>query len=146
MAETTDPVADLRAAAKLMRERASLATPGPWGTPAECPGEITYGYHRVGDRHVATWIATIDVSDEDISEAELAANGEHIASWHPLVALAVADWLDERARELDDMAAGPYGQAGAAFVAGDFGGDIDPALRVARAYLGESATAQQGGK
>jgi hypothetical protein len=49
---------------------------------------------------------------------------------------AVADWLDERAAYYGELAATtPYGAAGAAFVAGDAGGDPDPALTVARAYL-----------
>lgn len=62
----------------------------------------------------------------------------HIASWHPGVALAVADWLDARAAEYDEIASGPYGQAGAAFVAGDAGGDVDPVVRLARTYLGRT--------
>jgi len=118
---TPDPVTELRDAARLMRERAQAATSGPWETPPECPGEITYGYRREGSSHIATWIATIDVSDEDISEAELGANAEHIASMHPGVALAVADWLD---RFADPFYC--YGPA-------EFG----HALAVARAYLAE---------
>ena len=55
---------------------------------------------------------------------------------HPIVALAVADWLDAEAEHYDDLAASPYAAAGAAFIAGDFGGEIDPALRIARAYTG----------
>lgn len=49
-------------------------------------------------------------------------NAEHIASWHPAVALAVADWLEARARDCDTGGFDdPYGDA------------------VARAYLGEEA-------
>ena len=51
------------------------------------------------------------------------ADAEHVASWHPLVALAVADWLDTEAE-----------------IAGrglpDESGSVYPALRVARIYLG----------
>ena len=64
------------------------------------------------------------------------ADAEFIASMHPVVALAVADWLDAEAEHYDDLAASPYAAAGAAFIAGDFGGDVDPALKVARAYAG----------
>ena len=42
----------------------------------------------------------------------IAPNAEHMASWHPAVTLAVADWLDATAREFDalgdpDLAAHP---------------------------------------
>ena len=126
------PAEELRAAAKLMRERATAATPGPW--------------HRVaGIWHGETFAAVIGAKgDPEDAETWLMATGRgcreadahHAASWHPLVALAVADWLDAEAVHYDDLAASPWGEAGAAFVAGDFGGDADPALKVARAYTG----------
>jgi hypothetical protein len=47
------------------------------------------------------------------------AAGDYIASWHPLVALAVAEWLD--------ASAGPQGSVT----------DLCHALAAARAYLGE---------
>ena len=50
--------------------------------------------------------------------------------WH-----ALAAWLETEACNYDELAAGPYGAVGEAFVAGDFGGDVDPAIVVARAYL-----------
>ena len=63
-----------------------------------------------------------------IDPAHRPYEAEHIASWHPLVALAVADWLDaaaERAERpgalaLHSLSPGP--------------------LAVARAYLGETET------
>lgn len=78
-----------------MRERAEAATPGPW--------EARHGGY--------SWIALYD--DEDsIPEGEslpsfepggsaTPADAEHIASWHPAVALAVADWLDAAADHAD---------------------------------------------
>jgi hypothetical protein len=48
-------------------------------------------------------------------------NASHIASWHPVVALAVADLLDEAA-EMHDKTPCPA---------------ADAAVTVARAYLGE---------
>ena len=52
--------------------------------------------------------------------------------------LALAAWLETEADDYGDIASGPYGEAGAAFVAGDVGGDVDPAITVARAYLNET--------
>jgi hypothetical protein len=49
----------------------------------------------------------------------------HIASWSPIVALAVARLLDEMAAELDEVPAGALSASNPA-----------PALAVARAYLG----------
>jgi hypothetical protein len=60
---------------------------------------------------------------------ELAA---HIASWHPAVALAVADWLDSAASahaHFDGREISVFDLPGM---------DDTPALRVARAYLGET--------
>ena len=51
-------------------------------------------------------------------------NPGHIASWHPAVALAVADWLDLMARAM----------VGTSYGALPF---EDAAVAVARAYLGE---------
>jgi hypothetical protein len=100
-----------------MRERATGATPGPW--------------HRVaGIWQAETFAAVIGAKGvpED-AETWLMATGRgcreadahHAASWHPLVALAVADWLDE--------------------VAADSHASLDAwvenaALRIARAYTG----------
>ena len=70
-------------------------------------------------------------SDDDANTPE---DAEHIASWHPAVALAVADWLDatavrvEAAREPKDGGARNHGWRGSR-----------QALAVARAYLGSDA-------
>jgi hypothetical protein len=70
-----------------MRERAEYATTGPWTTPE--PEDEYWGPRDVvgpgepGFRYLI---------------CERAGNdAEHIASWHPAVALAVADWLDQAA-------------------------------------------------
>lgn len=74
----------LRKAARLMRERASDATPGPWKPDAEVV--------KVDERrHVA----------DAFGLADKWPNAAHIASWHPAVALAVADWLDQKAGHLE---------------------------------------------
>lgn len=69
----------LRAAAALMRERAEAATGGPWVKRRDSTGEHVY---TAGERHFVADVYT----REDM---------RHIASWHPAVALAVADWLDD---------------------------------------------------
>ena len=97
----------LRRAATEMRERANTAMPGGWyaGT--------------------SNWVIAVfgDLADEyDVAKAQNAADAEYIASWHPAVALAVADWLDAAA---DDCPACIR---------------AEPALALARAYLGEEAS------
>ena len=75
----------LRRAAALMRERAEAATTHPFGRSwtASPHGDVHTGYSE--------WIC--DSAD--------GGTAEHIASWHPAVALAVADWLDAEARQID---------------------------------------------
>jgi hypothetical protein len=115
----------IRSAAAMMRERARAATPGRWQAGVNPRGvfiEQTSGHHLVAE---VGWCPSHRL--QQIPEAE------HIASWHPLVALAVADWLDNAALESDALeAAGcsPLMDAG-----------VYRATAVARAYLGEAATA-----
>ena len=61
------------------------------------------------------------------------ADMRHIASWHPAVALAVADWLDAVA-EAWPISEPDYGLSVRAEAVGH-----RQALAVARAYLGEPA-------
>jgi hypothetical protein len=103
----------LREAAALMRERAEYATTGPWTTPE--PEDEYWGPRDVvgpgepGFRYLI---------------CERAGNdAEHIASWHPAVALAVADWLERCVRLLAD------GRS-------CYGPEVESALAVANAYLG----------
>jgi hypothetical protein len=116
-----------------MRERAEGASPGPWHQM--CMGsegcQVLDDGHLRDRKHVA-------FSGRKEWKADH-ADAEYIASMHPLVALAVADWLDAEAEHYDDLAASPYGAAGAEFVAGGACGDPDPAIVVARAYLGSES-------
>lgn len=97
----------LREASALMRGRAeavraTAAEPDQWFGVEELVEEFTWGaQHEMGDPR----------SDAD-----------HIASWHPAVALAVADWLEQTARLHDSGSSGPL--------------DLPAALGVADAYLG----------
>ncbi len=89
----------LRRAASLMRERAEAARNS---IPEVCP----------------EWHST----EALMAHGKTQGDAEHIASWHPDVALAVADWLDD---EAEWMEAGSSVQG--------------PGLALARAYLGVSS-------
>lgn len=112
------PAETLREAARRMRERAQAATPGPWKVIADDKNDD----EGEGDRviscthgHVALLHWRVDKSESD--------DAAHIASWHPIVAHTIADWLTHEA--LKEEAVPPIASIG-------------PALRVARAYLGDS--------
>lgn len=101
----------LRSAAAKIRERAEAATPGPWFVPGADdeyvgPADVV-GDGEPGDRYIICEHAGVDA--------------EHIASWHPAVALAVADWLEHEA-----------GYVGEGL---ECDGTTAHALAVARAYL-----------
>lgn len=70
----------LREASRLMRERAEAATPSDGWRLSEASVRIEYRPHFTAIVHAGT-----------------AENAAHIASWHPAVSLAVADWLDHEA-------------------------------------------------
>jgi hypothetical protein len=81
----------LREAARLVRERARSVEhfTSPWETIPPGPGDsdeyvVAYAGHTANSGCVAV--------TPDYGRFYLA---DHIASWHPAVALAVADWLDE---------------------------------------------------
>jgi hypothetical protein len=103
----------LRKAAAQMRERAQAATPGPWSTVSGASNVWRFPEEGsptvvVGGNHSHGHVALLDA--------------QHIASWHPAVALAVADWLALVAHLLDE-----------GFAAN---AETGKALAVARAYLG----------
>jgi hypothetical protein len=106
-------VETLREAARLMRERAQAAQAiadviGDWWS----------------DEGLRDAFAAV-TGDVDVPMTGAAEDAAHIASWHPAVALAVADWLDLVADGLTEL-------------------DVrtlpgDRALAVARAYLGSGS-------
>lgn len=95
----------LREAAALMRERAGKAC-----ASADDGWQVRLGWQVVGNG--------ARVADVHTSQGHSSA--EHIASWHPAVALSVATWLEGVAKT---------------WWAGDQVEEMD-ALTVARAYLG----------
>lgn len=122
----------LRRAAALMRARAIAATPGPWGVGNDTliateVEQVSRGHCRY-QHEVARVVEDIDREDSGnpVSERN---DAEHIASWHPHVAIAVAELLERQAAFIEKY--------------GDFSdvedlGDAN-ALSVALAYLGSDA-------
>ena len=111
----------LRKAAALMRERAEAAG-SEWNADVE-PGDSLH-----------LWVTDCDPSDPTGETAMQRLVGgadapwsEHIASWHPAVALAVADWLDAEAESHRADLVGPFPSACCR---------MSQARAVARAFLG----------
>jgi hypothetical protein len=110
----------LRRAASLMRQRAESAPAGSWDVDEIDAIWVDHDPHGTSSSCLV---------DRFPMWAEGA--GEHIASWHPAVALAVADWLDATAAENDAPANSPL-----AFL-NFIGADALAAIAVATAYLNE---------
>lgn len=134
-----------------MRERAEAATPGEWSVfdmdeaehakdePLNPPGKGWY-WVWANDRlpyygavlepqrdHPNAPIGSAAINDSEGGPQEQ-ADAAHIASWHPAIALAVADWLDFQA-EVERRLGGPDYETPA----------NHPALAVADAYLGSAS-------
>lgn len=130
-------VDDLRDAASLMRKHAEAATAGSWWV---YDGQPWYGNEariRQFDADAADDTADEVAWDEELKHAGTlfhgdvvsAADSDHIASWHPVVALAVADLLDffaDAAESGNDIPALR-------------GRGLEQALVVARTYLGRES-------
>lgn len=101
------PVAELRSAAVLLRQRATDATPGPWALKYPSPSTVT---------NTSIVSATTDARVV-ASAGGLPPNSwpsrpdaDYIATVHPLVGLALADHLDAVAASaewLDAKVSGP---------------------------------------
>lgn len=87
---------DLRAVAAEIRHRADAATTGDGPTLSRF--WFAHHEHTFGAGHYE-----VIACDEGsfIVEHTTKQAAEHIAAWHPAVALAVADWLNETARQMD---------------------------------------------
>jgi hypothetical protein len=131
---TPSAVETLQAAARLMRERAEIATPGRWKS---------WGMEVRAD---TDGTSNLDTSLPVASTYSMNAEGrprtydaDHIIGMQPAVALAVADWLenvaawiDEGLGRCDDLYQTNYPDA--------WNDQREAALTVARAYLfGRSA-------
>lgn len=133
----------LRRAASLMRERARSATESPWSAP-DVFGVIRAEYGSGDD-------GTLVHGDSCGCGGGISTDtdAEHIASWHPVVALAVADWLDAEAEHIQVTAEkalsintllrlADNAQEIAARISLGYE-TYTQALAAARAYLGESS-------
>jgi len=88
----------LRAAAVLMRERGEAATNGGHGWRlVDLPGANEVWAPRDAADWDAFMVATTATRLNPNPGAQGHADAAHIASWHPAVALAVADLLDHAA-------------------------------------------------
>lgn len=117
-----NPPGVLEKAAALMRQRAEGAYPGPWTSDED---DQCWRLHSAPDRQFPT-AQILKAPKHGTPYAEYwpdAATGEHITSWHPGVALAIAAWLDSWVGIEWDPAR--YRS-----------GDQEAAWRVAHAYLG----------
>ena len=83
----------LRDAAKVLRERAEAATPGPWHLFGMA-GVGAKDFEVVDERRVVC-----DGCEETVDRmgCYLREDATYIATMHPGVALALADWLDDQA-------------------------------------------------
>jgi hypothetical protein len=126
----TSPAVLLRQAATQIRERARAAAPGPWKL-TRASQDLRLESPALGDE-LASWTYSVrpwEPSDWDECDT---AVPEHIASWHPDVALAVAELLDFSAatsRILDAVGQDPDNRPTHHY-----------ALAVARTYLGIEET------
>lgn len=118
-------VETLRRAAALMRERAEAATPSPWRAVGD-QLRATAADALIEDNILVAY-ATGHDHRLGIKKSGAAPDAEHAASWHPDVALAVADWLDLTA-DFEPQWAISRGLQPVA----------QRALAVARTYLGEA--------
>lgn len=129
MSETSEV---LRRAAGLMRERAEAASVGPWKRFGMA-GVAGKEWEIVDERRVECECG------EPVALLGCATNqdAEHIASWHPAVALAVADWLEVEADRIDDNLA-TYRPDQTRYDSADAWVERNhrQGLAVARAYLG----------
>ena len=125
MTDPTTPAAELRAAAKAIRERARAATPGPWRPVAGIYGAETFAA-VIGPEGKAedagTWLMATGHG-----AASQEADADHAASMHPLVGAAFADLLDAVSHVVDGATAEEADGLPAACRA---------AVTAARAYLG----------
>jgi len=119
----------LREAALKMRARAEAAT-GATRHWTSVPAGV--GVSRVFCGQVL-----IAKTDETLGGSGF--NAQHIASWHPAVALAVADWLIKSAETYERLEDDLRGLEGVPTIEQVYGYDFTEAIAVARAYVGADA-------
>ena len=141
MSEHETPAETIRRAIEQMRARAEKATSAPWrlGEHAEYGPMEAWGND---DGWNASMVATTKTRLNPQGSPRAAADAEHIASWHPAAALAVAELL-ERLLDIHDPVTDPDGDTWCIrCVRGPVYmwpcGEIEGVVRLARTYLGET--------
>ena len=130
----------LRKAAAMMRARADVWEfhAGRW---VVVPSYAGHSEIRAMDMDDPELDPSLVDNSTFVVDCDTSGTAEHIASWHPAVALAVADWLDaealkwERVAEFDRA----YGDVPDEGIEVTRANDVHHALTVARVYSGESA-------
>lgn len=119
----------LREAARLMRERAHRSADSPWYYREEVATLLGHAPHTYVRHSVYATDADDGRNTPYVVEANNPLDAGHIASWHPAVALAVADLIECIADQWDEWQPPP--EVAAQWI------QAQRALAVARAYLGE---------
>lgn len=92
----TTAAEELRAAAASIRNRAEKATPGPYASDVMAGQD-----HENGEWWAEYWVRAAEhpsgVLVQVGSDEQAEADAEHIATWSPGPALAVAAWLEQTA-------------------------------------------------
>ena len=136
MAET--PADEIRRAAALMRQRAQAVPQGEWaGRP--------WGAEQCSDDEAGNCACIVYQGEykpynepqvppiQYVADAETPEHAAHIAGMHPLVALAVADWLDAEAERADGADGVDVSDLYPKWLS-----TFSHSLAIVRAYLGEA--------
>jgi hypothetical protein len=108
---TDDPAALLRAAAQHLRSLSQAATPGPWRQHDTHLGQ--YGHTATvlsGERNTTelrAWLPTMSQESWDETR-NVWADAAYIATMHPGVGKALADWLDAAAEDAEMIGPDPH--------------------------------------
>lgn len=95
----------LHAAARVLRHHATAATPGPWGVGNDTIVGSDMKQTSRGSCSYKTQVCETDpfnyqdTLDEEYAEEQAEFDADYIATVHPGVALALADWLDQTAHD-----------------------------------------------
>jgi hypothetical protein len=137
----TSPADTIRQAATLMRQRAQAATPGPW---------ISQKFFHSGDLVAYNIESRHPDHMGHVGSVEDLPDLIYVASWHPIVALAIAESWEQQANDMADaeayLSSQPIFRNGAFAVITEDDGirhDWTATLAAARAYLGETTEAGQ---
>jgi hypothetical protein len=105
-ADELTPAETLRAAAKVLRERSEAATSGPWAWEAPSSDNWPTGDQSLygADDSLVLYGWGYDASGIDAT----AADRTYVATMHPGVGLALADWLDSQYSDASEVMPSAY--------------------------------------